>query len=179
MPAPTPLIRPSLEADVPAMTAIYAKAVLTGRASFEIDAPDETEIARRRSDVLAKGLPWLTAELDGAVLGYAYASPFRPRLAYRYTLEDSIYVHEAARGRGLGRLLLAELLARCEALGARQMIAAIGDSANQASIAVHAAAGFVPVGTYRNVGRKFEQWLDVVLMQRTLGPGAALPPAAG
>lgn len=174
---PSTLIRPSTDADVPAMAAIYAKAVLTGRASFEIEAPDDTEIARRRADVLAKGLPWLAAEADGQLLGYAYASPFRPRPAYRYTLEDSIYVHEAARGRGIGRLLLAELLARCEAWGARQMIAAIGDSNNRASIAVHAAAGFVPVGTYRNVGRKFDEWLDVVLMQRTLGPGAALPPS--
>lgn len=172
------LIRPSTDADVPAMTAIYAQAVLTGRASFEIEAPDATEIARRRADVLARGLPWLTAEADGRLLGYAYASPFRPRLAYRYTLEDSIYVHEAARGRGIGRLLLAELMARCEAWGARQMIAAIGDSNNRASIAVHAAAGFAHVGTYRNVGRKFDEWLDVVLMQRSLGPGAAQPPAA-
>ena len=178
MPPPTTLIRPSTEADVPAMTAIYAKAVLTGSASFEIDAPDAAEIARRRADVLAKGLPWLVAEGGGSVLGYAYASPFRPRLAYRYTLEDSIYVDEAARGRGIGRLLLAELVARCEAAGARQMIAAIGDSGNRASVALHEAAGFSAVGTYRDVGRKFERWLDVVLMQRTLGPGAALPPAA-
>lgn len=178
MPAAAILIRPSTDADLPAMTAIYARAVLTGRASFEIEAPDETEIARRRADVLAKGLPWLAAESDGQLLGYAYASPFRPRLAYRYTLEDSIYVHEAARGRGIGRLLLAELLARSEAWGARQMIAAIGDSNNRASIAVHASAGFTHVGTYRNVGRKFDEWLDVVLMQRTLGPGAAVPPAA-
>lgn len=178
MPDSAILIRSSTEADVPAMTAIYAKAVLTGSASFEIDAPDEAEMARRHADVLAKALPWLVAEGDGAVLGYAYASPFRPRLAYRYTLEDSIYVHEAARGRGVGRLLLAELMARSEAAGARQMIAAIGDSANQASIKLHAAAGFVAVGTYRDVGRKFERWLDVVLMQRTLGPGATVPPAA-
>lgn len=176
---PFTLIRPCTDADVPAMRSIYAQAVLTGRASFEIEAPDETEIARRRGDVLAKGLPWLAAEAGGQLLGYAYASPFRPRLAYRYTLEDSIYVHEAARGRGVGRLLLAELLARCEAWGARQMIAAIGDSNNRASIAVHAAAGFEPVGTYRNVGRKFDQWLDVVLMQRALGPGAASPPNTG
>lgn len=176
---PFTLIRPSTDADVPAMSSIYAQAVLTGRASFEIEAPDETEIARRRGDVFAKGLPWLAAEAGGMLLGYAYASPFRPRLAYRYTLEDSIYVHEAARGRGVGRLLLAELLARCEAWGARQMIAAIGDSNNRASIAVHAAAGFEPVGTYRNVGRKFDQWLDVVLMQRALGPGAASPPNTG
>lgn len=172
------LIRSSADADVPAMTAIYAQAVLTGRASFEIEAPDATEIARRRADVLAKGLPWLAAEADGQLLGYAYASPFRPRLAYRYTLEDSIYVHESARGRGIGRLLLAELMARCEAWGARQIIAAIGDSNNRASIAVHASAGFAHVGTYRNVGRKFDEWLDVVLMQRTLGPGATQPPAA-
>lgn len=178
MPSAPTLIRPSTDADVPAMTAIYAQAVLTGRASFEIEAPDATEIARRRADVLAKALPWLAAEADGQLLGYAYASPFRPRLAYRYTLEDSIYVHEVARGRGIGRLLLAELLARCEAWGARQMIAAIGDSNNRASIAVHASAGFAPVGTYRNVGRKFDEWLDVVLMQRTLGPGAAQPPDA-
>jgi L-amino acid N-acyltransferase YncA len=178
MPDPSILIRPSVDVDVPAMTAIYARAVLTGSASFEIDAPDEVEMARRRTDVHAKGLPWLVAESDGAVRGYAYASPFRARLAYRYTLEDSIYVHETARGRGIGRLLLAELMARCEAAGARQMIAAIGDSTNRASIALHEAAGFAPVGTYRDVGRKFDRWLDVVLMQRALGPGASLPPAA-
>jgi phosphinothricin acetyltransferase len=172
------LIRSSTEADVPAMTAIYAKAVLTGSASFEIDAPDEAEMTRRRADVLAKGLPWLAAEGPEGVLGYAYASPFRPRLAYRYTLEDSIYVHETARGRGVGRLLLAELVARSEAAGARQMIAAIGDSANRASMALHEAAGFRQVGTYRDVGRKFDRWLDVVLMQRALGPSASAPPAA-
>jgi len=178
MPTLATLIRPCTEADIPALTAIYSQAVLSGSASFEIDPPDEAEMARRHADVRAKGLPWLVAESDSRVIGYAYGSLFRPRLAYRYTLEDSIYVHEAARGRGIGRLLLAELVARCEATGARQMIAAIGDSGNRASVALHAAAGFTAVGTYRDVGRKFDIWLDVVLMQRKLGPGATLPPAA-
>ncbi len=171
------LIRPSTDADLPAVTTIYGQAVRAGTGTFETAAPDLAEMTRRRQDVLARGLPWLTAEAGGQPLGYAYASPFRTRHAYRHTLEDSIYLHPDARGRGLGRLLLAELLARCEALGARQMLAVIGDSGNLGSVALHRALGFAPVGTFANVGRKFDRWLDVVLMQRALGPGAAAPPA--
>ncbi len=178
MPAAALLIRPSTDADLPAMAAIYADAVRTGTGSFETEPPDLPEFARRRAELLAKGLPWLVAESEGRVLGYAYAGPFRPRLAYRFALEDSIYLHTEARGRGIGRLLLAELIARCEAWGARQMLAVIGDSANQASVALHAAAGFVTVGTFKDVGRKFDRWLDIVLMQRELGPGASLPPTS-
>jgi phosphinothricin acetyltransferase len=165
-------IRPSTADDIPAFTRIYAHAVQNSTGTFELDAPDATEMSRRRDDVLAKGLPWLTAESGGEVLGYAYAGFFRPRRAYRFTLEDSIYIAPEARGRGVGRLLLAELVARCEAVGARQMLAVIGDSANQASVAVHLAQGFEPVGTFKNVGHKFGRWLDVVLMQRALGAGA-------
>jgi phosphinothricin acetyltransferase len=170
-------IRPATAADLPAMTAIYAQAVLTGTGTFEIDAPGLDEMQRRHADVLAKSLPWLVAEGSGGVLGYAYANHFRPRLAYRFSLEDSVYLHPDARGRGIGRLLLAELLARCEALGARQMLAVIGDSDNAASVALHRGLCFTPVGTFKDVGRKFGRWLDVVLMQRALGAGATTPPA--
>lgn len=170
------LIRPSAESDLPAMQAIYAHAVQHGTGSFELEPPSPEELARRRADVLAKGLPWLAAERDGQLLGYAYATPFRPRLAYRYALENSVYVHESARGQGVGRLLLAELIARCTAWGGRQMLAVIGDSGNAGSIALHKSLGFEPAGRFANVGRKFDRWLDIVLMQRALGAGAALPP---
>lgn len=170
------LLRPSTAADLPAITAIYAHAVQHGAGTFELDPPDEAEMTRRRDDVLAKGWPWLVAEDAGSVLGYAYAGPFRARPAYRFTVEDSIYIAPEARGRGVGRMLLAELMARCEAAGARQMLAVIGDTANAASIALHRGAAFEPTGTFRDVGHKFGRWLDVVLMQRALGSGAALPP---
>lgn len=171
------LIRPSTDGDVPAMQAIYAQAVLHGTGSFELEPPSPEELARRRADVLAKGLPWLAAERAGQLLGYAYATPFRPRLAYRYAVENSVYVHADARGQGVGRLLLAELIARCTAWGGRQMLAVIGDSGNAGSIALHKSLGFEPAGRFANVGRKFDRWLDIVLMQRPLGAGATLPPA--
>ena len=177
-PTATTLIRPSTEADLPAIAAIYGDAVLTGTGTFELEAPSEPEMARRREDVLSKDLPWLVAEVEGQVLGYAYANHFRPRLAYRFCVEDSIYLHRDARGRGLGTLLLAELMARCEAVGARQMLAVIGDSANAGSIGVHRRLGFQHVGTMKSVGWKFDSWLDVVVMQRALGLGDQLPPAA-
>jgi L-amino acid N-acyltransferase YncA len=170
------LLRPSTEADLDALTSIYGWHVEHGTGTFETERPARDEMARRRADVLAKGLPWLVAEEAGAVLGYAYANPFRPRLAYRFALEDSIYLAEAARGRGVGKLLLAELLARCEAAGARQMFAVIGDAANAGSIGLHRALGFTDVGVMRSAGWKFDRWLDVVLMQRTLGLGAATAP---
>ena len=175
---PQCLIRPSSADDVAAMAAIYGDAVLTGTGSFETEAPAEAELARRRDEVLDKGLPWLVLQSTCGVIGYAYATPFRPRQAYRYSLEDSVYLHRSARAQGLGRLLLAELLARCTALGARQMQAVIGDSANQGSVALHRSLGFEAVGQFHHVGRKFERWLDIVLMQRALGPGATLPPDA-
>lgn len=168
------LIRPSTPEDLPAITAIYGDAVLTGTGTFELDSPDLAEMTRRRDDVLSKGLPWLVAERNGQVLGYAYANHFRPRRAYRFCLEDSIYLARDARGQGVGRVLLAELLGRCEALGARQMLAVIGDSANAGSIGLHAAAGFAHTGVLKASGWKFGRWLDVVLMQRALGPGDSI-----
>jgi phosphinothricin acetyltransferase len=179
MTTPALLIRPSTPADLPAITAIYAEAVLHGTGTFELDPPDEAEMARRRDDVLSKGLPWLVAEAPGPagsqVLGYAYANHFRPRRAYRFCLEDSIYLHPDARGRGVGRLLLTELVGRCEAAGVRQMLAVIGDSANAGSIGVHAALGFEHTGVLKAAGWKFDRWLDVILMQRALGTGDTTP----
>jgi L-amino acid N-acyltransferase YncA len=175
MPDQPVLIRPSTEADLPAITAIYGHAVVHGTGTFELTPPDETEMANRRRDVLGKGLPWLVAEQGGQVLGYAYANQFRPRPAYRFYLEDSIYLHADARGRGVGTLLLTELLARCEAAGARQIVAVIGDSANAGSIGVHRALGFEHTGVLKSAGWKFDRWLDVVLMQRSLGPGDSSP----
>ena len=172
---PALLIRPSTPADLPAITAIYAHDVLHGTGTFELDAPDVAEMARRRDDVLGKGLPWLVAQADGQVLGYAYANHFRPRRAYRFCLENSIYLAPDERGRGVGRLLLTELVSRCEAAGARQMLAVIGDAANAGSIGVHAALGFEHTGVLRAAGWKFGRWLDVVLMQRALGSGASQP----
>jgi phosphinothricin acetyltransferase len=172
-------IRPSTSHDLPAVTAIYAWNVLHGTGTFELEAPDVTEMTRRRDDVLAKGLPWLVAEVGGEVAGFAYANHFRPRRAYRFCLEDSIYLAADAVGRSLGRWLLAELIARCEAAGARQMLAVIGDSANAASVGVHRALGFEQVGVLKAAGWKFERWLDVVLMQKQLGLGDATPPPDG
>jgi len=170
---PPTTIRPSTTADLASITRIYAQAVNHGTGTFELDAPDGAEMGRRRADVLAKGLPWLVAERDGQVVGYAYANHFRPRPAYRFCLEDSIYLDPAIQGQGIGRLLLDELLAQCTACGARQMLAVIGDAANAGSIAVHRACGFTPAGLFKAAGWKFERWLDVVLMQRSLGEGSA------
>jgi len=173
----TLLIRPSQSADLDAITGIYDRAVRTGTASFELEPPDQPEMQRRWQAIVRTGLPWLTAERDGMVLGYAYAGPFRPRPAYRFCVENSIYVDTRARGQGVGAWLLAELIARCEAWGARQMVAVIGDSANTPSIDLHARLGFRAAGQVDHVGWKFERWLDVVFMQRALGPGAASPAA--
>jgi L-amino acid N-acyltransferase YncA len=173
----TLLIRPSEPRDIAAIAAVYDWNVRHGTGTFELDAPDAAETARRRDDVLAKGLPWLVAERQGRVLGYAYANHFRPRPAYRFCLEDSIYLAPDAQGQGVGRTLLAELIARCEARGARQMLAVIGDSANRGSISLHRALGFRPVGLLAASGWKFARWLDVVVMQRELGVGAATAPA--
>jgi phosphinothricin acetyltransferase len=170
------LIRPSEPRDVAVIADLYAWNVRHGTGTFELDAPDEAETARRRDDVLAKGLPWLVAERSGGVVGYAYANHFRPRRAYRFCLEDSIYLSPDAQGQGVGRPLLAELLAQCQARGARQMLAVIGDSANRASIGLHRALGFRAAGLLAAAGWKFERWLDVVIMQRELGSGAATAP---
>ena len=177
MSQPSILIRPSTPNDIPTIAAIYGWNVLHGTGTFELEAPDEAETARRRDDVLSKGLPWLVAERDGVVRGYAYANHFRPRRAYRFCLEDSVYLAADAKGQGLGRLLLAELLARCEAAGARQMLAVIGDSANLGSIGVHRTLGFEPIGVMKAAGWKFDRWLDVVIMQKSLGPGDSNSPA--
>lgn len=171
-------IRPSAADDLPAIAAIYAQAVLHGTGTFETEPPSPAEMAARRDAVLASGWPWLAAVHDGQVLGYAYAYTFRPRAAFRYCLEDSIYLQPQAHGRGIGRLLLAELIARCEARGARRMLALIGDAANAGSIGVHRACGFEDCGVLTASGWKFGRWLDVVLMQRALGAGAGTPPAA-
>ena len=170
------LIRPSTPDDVAAIAAIYGWHVRHGTGTFEIDAPDGAEMARRREDIVAKGLPFLVLEHEANVRGYAYANHFRPRPAYRFCVEDSVYLDPDALGRGFGRLLLVELVARCEAAGARQMLAVIGDSANAGSVGVHRALGFAPVGTIAAAGWKFDRWLDVVVMQRSLGAGASAAP---
>ena len=169
-------LRPATPADIPAITRIYAEAVRFGVASFELEAPDEPEMAKRQRTLLDGGFPYIVAELDGGLAGYAYAAPYRARPAYRFTVEDSIYVAPEAQRRGVGRLLLERLIADSETRGFRQMIAVIGDSANAASIELHRALGFAMVGTFADVGFKFGRWLDSVLMQRALGPGSrALP----
>ena len=170
------LIRPAVAADLPAVTTIYRWNVEHGAGTFETRAPDLTEMTRRHADVTGKGLPWLVAERGGVLLGYAYANHFRPRPAYRFCVEDSIYLAADALGQGVGRLLLAELMARCEAAGARQMLAVIGDSANAGSIGVHRTLGFEQIGVMKSAGWKFDRWLDVVVMQKGLGRGDADPP---
>ena len=171
-----PAIRPATPADIPAITAIYGHAVKHGTATFEIEAPGEAEMCDRLRVLSDGGFPYLVAEVDGAVRGYAYAGPYRTRIAYRHTLEDSIYIAPDLHGRGIGRTLIERLLADATARGFRQMIAVIGDSGQLASIALHRAAGFGMVGTFEAVGFKFGRWLDTVLMQRPLGPGAQTTP---
>lgn len=161
---------------MPGVHAIYAHHVLHGLASFEEIAPSLDEMATRRRDVLAKGLPYVVAEGGGAVLGYAYANHYRPRSAYRFTLEDSVYIANDAIGRGIGRQLLSHIIERCTALGYRQMIAIIGDSGHKASIGLHEQAGFRRIGIFPSVGFKLGRWVDSVLMQRPLGLGDAAAP---
>jgi L-amino acid N-acyltransferase YncA len=168
-------IRDSLADDLPALQAIYAHHVRHGTGSFELEPPSPDEMRRRRDDVLANGFPYLVATEEAAVLGFAYANFFRARPAYRFTVENSIYLAPEAHGRGIGKRLLQALLARCEAAGCRQVIAVIGDSANTGSIALHAACGFRFAGTLRSTGWKFDRWLDTVLMQKELGPGDRTP----
>jgi L-amino acid N-acyltransferase YncA len=170
------ILREATADDAPGVAQIYAHHVLNGFGTFEETPPSAQEMALRLAEVRARGLPWLVAEEGGALLGYAYASPFRLRSAYRFTLEDSVYVAPESQGRGVGRALLAELIARCEALGVRQMLAVIGDSANTPSIALHRAAGFEMSGTAHAVGYKAGRWVDIVSMQRPLGPGSSEPP---
>jgi L-amino acid N-acyltransferase YncA len=169
-------VRPARRADIAAITAIYAHWVIHGTASFELTAPDEAEMGRRLEAITRAGHPYLVAEGAGAVVGYAYANVYRTRPAYRSTIEDSIYVSPTAQRVGAGRALLARLIEDSAALGYRQMIAVIGDSAQTSSIMLHRTMGFLFVGTLHSVGHKFDRWLDTVLMQRALGPGDDAPP---
>jgi phosphinothricin acetyltransferase len=169
-------VRDSAPEDLPAIERIYAHHVRHGLGSFEEIPPAREELARRRENVLAQGFPYLVAEADSDILGYAYAGQYRPRSAYRFSAENSVYVAPGAERRGVGRLLLETLIARCTAAGLRQMIAVIGDSANAGSIGLHAALGFRLVGTIEAVGFKHGRWVDSVVMQRPLGPGSSFPP---
>ena len=164
------LIRPAAETDVAALAAIYAHHVIHGVGTFEEEPPDQAEMARRLADVQARSLPWLIAEDgEGRLLGFAYAGPFRLRSAYKFTVEDAVYVSKDAHRQGVGRALLGAVIAACEAQGLRQMLALIGDSRNAASIGLHTAVGFEPAGLMRDVGFKTGRWLDVVVMQKRLG----------
>ena len=171
------LIRPSRDEDVAAITTIYRHHVLHGTGTFEIDPPSETDMASRRADVLSKGLPYLVSEENGQVLGFAYCNWFKPRPAYRFSAEDSIYLAPGLQRKGLGRALLVELCLQAERAGVRKMLAVIGDSANAGSIGLHSALGFTHTGTVRSCGWKFSRWLDIVLMEKPLGAGDSLPPA--
>jgi phosphinothricin acetyltransferase len=170
-------IRPATEADLPPVTAIYDQAVRFGTATFELEPPDLAEMTRRFRVLVDGGFPYVVATLDRRVVGYAYAGAYRPRPAYRFTVENSVYLEPATHRRGIGLQLLQRLIRDCEARGFRQIIAVIGDSANAGSIAVHTRAGFSMIGTHPNVGFKFGRWLDTVMMQLALGEGAATVPA--
>jgi phosphinothricin acetyltransferase len=170
------VVRSSDEGDLPIIHRIYGHHVVHGLASFEETPPDLDDLGRRRQALVAAGFPYLVAERRGQVLGYAYAGPYRPRSAYRYAVEDSVYVAPDAVGAGVGRELLRQLIVRCETLGKRQMMAVIGDSANHASIRLHAQLGFRHVGTIEAIGFKHGRWVDSVLMQRPLGPGSSTRP---
>ena len=172
----TTTIRSAELSDIAAITRIYAHAVLHGTASFELEPPDEAEITQRYTALLSGRFPYIVAEIEGEVAGYAYAGPYRARPAYRFTVEDSIYIDPAMQRRGVGRALLERLLVEAEAEGFRQMVAVIGDSNQNPSIALHEALGFRMVGTFEAVGYKFGRWLDSVLMQKALGKGATTIP---
>ena len=175
-PAVPIVLRPAATADLAAVTEIYAHHVRTGLASFEEIPPDLAEMSRRYAEITARALPYLVAEREGRVAGYAYAAPYRARSAYRYTLEDSIYVAPWAQRCGAGDRLLARLIALCAAGGYRQLVAVIGDSGNAASIGLHLKHGFRSIGTIEGAGYKHGRWVDSVLMQLALGPGIAAPP---
>ena len=172
------IVRGATPADVGAVAAIYGHHVLHSLGTFEETPPPEAEMAQRMSAVLDRGLPYLVAEDGGQVLGYAYAGPFRPRAAYRYTAEDSVYVHPDIMGRGVGKALLVQVIAACEALGLRQMVAVIGDSGNAGSIGLHRSLGFEHQGVGRSFGFKHGRWVDIVWMQRPLNGGDAAQPDA-
>jgi L-amino acid N-acyltransferase YncA len=170
------LLRPAEARDAAALEAIYARHVRCGLATFEEDPPDADEMRRRWLEITGRGLPYLVAEDGDEVLGYGYCAPYRARSAYRYTLEDSVYVRDGHTRRGIGRALLAELIRACERLNYRQLVAVIGDSAHRPSIGLHASLGFVRAGTLRSVGYKLGRWVDTVIMQRPLGPGDGMRP---
>lgn len=170
-------IRDVTEADMDAVTAIYAHHVRHGTGSYEYEPPPMEEMLRRRDAVLAQGLPWLVAAADdNRLIGYAYASLFHGRIGWRFTVEDSIYIAPQAQGQGVGKALLMALIERCTAAGKRQMIGVVGDAENAGSIALHRACGFEQVGVVKAGGRKFGRWIDTVYMQRTLGAGATTAP---
>ena len=170
-------IRPATEADLPAITEIYGHAVRYGTATFELTPPDLAEMTRRFRALTDGGFPYFVAVLKGVVVGYAYVGAYRPRPAYRFTVENSVYLDPAVHRRGIGLRLMQRLIAECERRGYRQMIAVIGDSANAGSIGVHTRTGFQMIGIHPNVGYKFGRWLDTVMMQRALGEGATTVPA--
>jgi phosphinothricin acetyltransferase len=172
------IVRPATEADAPALAAIYGDAVLHGFGTFEEVAPSPADMDGRRRAVQDMGLPYLVAEADGVVLGFAYAGPFRPRAAYRYTLEDSVYVAPEAKGKGVGRAVLTAVIAACEALGVRQLMAVIGDSGNEGSIGLHRSLGFEQTGVGKSVGFKHGRWVDIVHMQKPLNGGDGRAPDA-
>lgn len=171
-----PILRASQPADIPAIAQIYAYHVLNGTGTFEVDPPSAEDMARRREEVLARSLPYLVASDNGGVIGFAYCNWFKPRPAYRYSAEDSIYMAPHVAGRGLGSALLAELITQAERAGVRKLIAVIGDSGNHASVGVHRKAGFHEVGLIRSCGWKFDRWLDIVLMEKPLGLADRSPP---
>jgi L-amino acid N-acyltransferase YncA len=170
-------IRPAVSADLPVITRIYEHAVLHGTATFELTPPNLAEMTRRFDALIGGNFPYFVAMLDGRLVGYAYAGPYRPRPAYRFTVENSVYLEPAIHRRGIGLQLMNRLIAECTTRGFRQMIAVIGDSANAGSVGVHTRCGFQMIGTHPNVGLKFGRWLDTVMMQLPLGDGAATVPA--
>jgi L-amino acid N-acyltransferase YncA len=170
------IVRPASDRDIPAIAEIYGYHVRNGFSSFEMEAPDAKEMMARRQEIVRRGLPYLVAEREGAVVAYAYASPYRARPGYRFSLEDSIYVDPSCLGQGIGRILLPGLIEACEQTGARQLIAVIGDSGNAASIRLHEKFGFAHVGVLRSVGFKLGRWVDTVLMQRGVAAGDSTLP---
>ena len=172
------IVRDAAAGDLPAVTALYGHSVQTGTGSFEYDPPDHAEITGRFARIRDLGLPWLTAEMDGVFAGYAYAGPFRMRAGYGWLVEDSVYVEPGMQGRGVGAALLEALIARCEAMDLRQMVAVIGDADNVGSIRLHERCGFTQAGAFRAAGWKLDGWRDVVFMQRALGAGDGEPPSA-
>lgn len=178
-PSPVARLRDAVAADMPAVRAIYAHHVLHGTGSYEYDPPDLPEMETRWRKIVALGLPWVVAEgADGGLLGYAYAGLFHGRIGWRFVVEDSVYIHPDHTGRGLGELLLHEVLDRCQTLGYRQMMGVVGDGENHGSIRLHEKLGFTRIGTAKDTGWKFGRWLDTVYMQKTLGPGGSEPPPA-